>query len=137
MPRYMLDTDISSYLMNGSHAGIDRRMKKLSWDEVCISAITKCELLFGVEVSPRREKQALGVAQYLRYMPVLDFPSEAGHEYALIRAELKRLGKLIGGNDLLIAAHARHLGLILVTNNVREFSRVAGLKIENWSEVKP
>jgi tRNA(fMet)-specific endonuclease VapC len=111
-------------------------MKKLSWDEVCVSAITKCELLYGVEVSPRREQQALGVAQYLRYMPVLDFPSEAGREYALIRAELKRSGKLIGGNDLLIAAHARHLGLILVTNNVREFNRVASLKIENWSEEK-
>jgi len=68
----------------------------------------------------------------LRYVEVLEYPSEAAVDYAQIRADLKVRGKMIGANDLLIAAHARTLGLILVTNNTREFGRVQGLKMENW-----
>ena len=134
MLRYMLDTDISSYFIHGSHASVERRMSGLSRDEVCISVITKGELLFGVEISPRRDRQAKGVAGYLEYVQVLDFPSGAAQEYASLRAELQRSGKPIGGNDTLLAAHARHLGLIFVTNNTREFARVPGLTIENWTE---
>jgi tRNA(fMet)-specific endonuclease VapC len=100
----------------------------------CVSAITKSELLYGVEVSPRRAHDAAAVDQFLRYIEILDYPSAAAEEYALLRGELKRQGKLIGPNDLLLAAHARHLGLTLVTNNVHEFSRVSGLKLENWAE---
>jgi tRNA(fMet)-specific endonuclease VapC len=70
----------------------------------------------------------------MEYMPVLDFPADAAREYASLRAALKRQGTPIGNNDMLVAAHALHLGLTLVTNNVREFSRVPGLKIENWTE---
>jgi tRNA(fMet)-specific endonuclease VapC len=132
--RYMLDTDIASYFMKGSNPGLMRRMQELEWDDFCISCITKSELLFGVEVSPRRQKEAEGVELFLRYVNVMDLPSEAAAEYAGIRAELQRKGTPIGANDLFIAAHARHLGLTLVTNNTREYSRVPGLKIENWAE---
>ena len=69
---------------------------------------------------------------FLRHIQVLDLPQQAAATCAQIRAELKRDGKLIGANDLFIAAHARFLGLTLVTNNTREFARVPGLKIENW-----
>jgi len=135
--RYMIDTDIASYFIKGSNKGVMQRMAGLEWDVLCISSIVKSELLFGVEVSPRRHKEADGVDLFLRYVNVLDLPSDAAVEYALIRADLQRKGTPIGANDLFIAAHARHLGLTLVTNNTREFSRVPGLKIENWAEEGP
>ena len=134
MPLYMLDTDISSYAMKLSNPGVVRRVRELNTSDLCISAITKGELLFGVEVSPRRERDAAALEDYLRYVAALDYPSAAAQDYAIVRANLKRQGKLIGANDLLIASHARHLGLTLVTNNVCEFSRVSGLFFENWAE---
>jgi tRNA(fMet)-specific endonuclease VapC len=111
-----------------------RKLQTVSVSDVCISAITKSELLYGVEVSPRREKDKVALDEYLRHVEVLDYPEDASMDYAQIRAELKLRGCMIGANDLLIAAHARSLGLILVTNNTREFGRVQGLKIENWTE---
>ena len=101
--------------------------------DVCISAVTRSELEFGVEVSPRKSKDKGSLEIFLRHIEVLDYPSDAALDYALIRAFLKVRGRLIGANDLFIAAHARHLGLTLVTNNIREFSRVPGLKVENWA----
>jgi len=101
---------------------------------VCISAITKSELLYGVEVSPRAQQDQAALDEYLRYVQVFAYADECALHYAQIRAALKRSGTPIGANDLFIAAHARSLGLILVTNNVREFGRVADLQIENWTE---
>jgi tRNA(fMet)-specific endonuclease VapC len=133
MPSFMFDTDISSYVIRGTHPSIQKRMRDLPTDAICISAITQCEMLFGAENS-QRPHVAEGVSQFMEYMPVLDFPADAAREYASLRAALKRQGTPIGNNDMLVAAHALHLGLTLVTNNVREFSRVPGLKIENWTE---
>jgi tRNA(fMet)-specific endonuclease VapC len=101
---------------------------------VCISVITKSELLFGVEVSPRRQQDRAALDEYLRHVEVLDFPDEAALHYAQIRAALKARGTMIGANDLFIAAHARSLALTLVTNNTQEFGRVQDLHIENWTE---
>ena len=101
-----------------------------------MSVITKSELLYGVEVSPRRTSDATVLAAFLPYVAVLDFPDHAARHYADIRADLKKRGALIGANDLLIAAHARSLGLTLVTNNTAEFKRVKGLAIENWTVVR-
>jgi tRNA(fMet)-specific endonuclease VapC len=98
-----------------------------------MSVITKSELLYGVEISPRRAQDEAALAALLPYVEVLDFPDAAAHHYAGIRADLKKRGALIGANDLLIAAHARTLGLKLVTNNSVEFKRVKGLEIENWT----
>jgi tRNA(fMet)-specific endonuclease VapC len=101
---------------------------------VCISVITKSELLFGVEVSPRRQQDRAALDEYLRHVEVLDFPDEAALHYAQIRAALKARGTMIGANDVLIAARARSLKLTLVTNNTQEFGRVPELHIENWTE---
>jgi tRNA(fMet)-specific endonuclease VapC len=133
MPRYMLDTDTCSYIMKRSNEALLRRLQKIPVSEVCISVITKSELLFGVEVSPSRQRDQAALDAFLQYMDVLDFPDEAALHYAKIRADLHKLGKMIGANDLLIAAHARSLDLILVTNNVKEFKRVRNLAIENWT----
>lgn len=100
---------------------------------MCISVITKSELLFGAEVSPQRRQDEAALNAFLRYAEVLDFPDEAALHYVKIRADLETLGRMIGANDLFLAAHARSLGLTLVTNNTREFRRVRNLLVENWT----
>ncbi len=134
MPVYMLDTDRSSYIMKRSHDSVLRRLQKVPVGDVCISAITKSELMYGVQASPRRQQDQAALDAYLRHVVVLDYPDQAALHYAQIRADLKLRGTMIGANDLLIAAHARCLGLTLVTNNTREFGRVQRLDIENWTK---
>ncbi len=133
MARYMLDTDTCSYIMKRSSAPVLRRLQSVPVTDVCMSVITKSELLYGVEVSPRRAQDAAALAAFLPYVETLDFTDSAAHHYAEIRADLRTRGALIGANDLFIAAHARSLGLTLVTNNIAEFERVGGLAIENWT----
>jgi tRNA(fMet)-specific endonuclease VapC len=133
MPRYMLDTDMCSYIMKRSNDAVLKRLQRIPVDDVCVSVITKSELLYGVEVSPRRQQDETALTAFLDHVEVLDFPDEATSHYARIRADLKAKGAIIGAHDLFIAAHARSLGLILVTNNTREFGRVRGLTIENWA----
>jgi len=133
MARYMLDTDTCSYIMKRSSPPVLRRLQAVAVTDVCMSVMTKSELLYGVEVSPRRDQDAAALAALLPYVEVLDFPDDAATHYAEIRADLKRRGALIGANDLLIAAHAHSLGLKLVTNNTAEFGRVKGLAVENWT----
>ena len=133
MPRYMLDTDISSYIMKRTYAQVLERLQRTEISDVCVSVITKSELMFGVEVSPRQSQDRAALDEFLRYVEVLDFPGEAALHYAQIRGTLKLQGAMIGANDLFIAAHARYLGLTLVTNNTREFGRVRDLSIENWN----
>jgi tRNA(fMet)-specific endonuclease VapC len=134
MPRYMLDTDTCSYIMRRSHEAVLNRLAKIPVSDVCISVITKAELLYGVEVSPERRQDEAALAAFLYYVEILDFPDEASPHYAKIRADLKARGSMIGANDLFIAAHARSLGLTLITNNTREFKRVRGLSIDNWTK---
>ena len=135
MPVYMLDTDISSYIMKRSHETVLRKLRTVSVADVCISVITKAELLYGVAVSPRKAQDATALEGFLRYVQTLEYPDAAAQEYASVRARLKESGQMIGSNDLWIAAHARTLGLTLVTNNVSEFSRVPGLNVENWAKL--
>lgn len=133
MAHYMLDTDTCSYIMKRSSTLVLNRLQAVPVADVCISVITKSELLYGVEVSPRRTQDADALAAFLPYVEVLDFPDDAATHYARIRADLKTRGELIGANDLFIAAHARSLGLALVTNNTAQFGRVKGLALENWT----
>jgi tRNA(fMet)-specific endonuclease VapC len=130
--RYMLDTDICSYIMKRSSPVLLRRLQSVAIGDVCISVISKAELLYGVEVSQKRKQDDAAVEAFLRLLEVVDFPDAGAEHYAKIRAELKKRGTMIGANDLLLAAHARSLGLTLVTNNTREFGRVRGLSVENW-----
>jgi tRNA(fMet)-specific endonuclease VapC len=133
MPRYMLDTDISSYVMNQLVPAVLRRLQAVAVNDVCVSAITRSELEYGVAVSPRRDRDQRNLDVFLQHIQVLDYPSGAAVDYAQIRALLKTRGRMIGANDLLIAAHARCLKLTLVSNNTREFGRLSGLRIENWT----
>jgi tRNA(fMet)-specific endonuclease VapC len=135
MLRYILDTDICSYVMKRSHDALLRHLQKVPVSDVCVSVVTKCELLYGVEVSPRRQQDEAALNAFLNYVEVLDFPDNASSHYAQIRAQLKKSGKMIGANDLFIAAHARSLGLTLVTHNTQEFRRVHKLAIEDWTSI--
>jgi len=133
MPRYMLDTDTCSYIMKRSHPLVLKRLQSVPVRDVCMSVVTKAELLYGVEVSPRRAQDAAALAAFLPYVEALDLTDNAAIHYAEIRADLKKRGEMIGANDLFIAAHARAMGLMLVTNNLAEFERVHGLSLENWT----
>jgi tRNA(fMet)-specific endonuclease VapC len=137
MARFLLDTDISSYIMKRSDAMVLKRLRAVPVHDVAISVITKAELMYGVEVSPRKQLDRAALEGYLKLVEVLAYPEEAAEHYGAIRAALKAAGTMIGANDLLIAAHARCLGLTLVTNNTREFGRVKGLKLENWTLAVP
>jgi tRNA(fMet)-specific endonuclease VapC len=129
----MLDTDTCSYIMKRSQPLVLKRLQAVDVGDVCMSVITKAELLYGVEVSPRRAQDAAALAAFMPYVEAIAFSDDAALHYAEIRANLKKRGALIGANDLLIAAHARALGLTLVTNNTAEFERVGNLTIENWT----
>jgi tRNA(fMet)-specific endonuclease VapC len=133
MARYMLDTDTCSYIMKRSNPAVIKRLRAVAVADVCMSVVTKSELLYGVAVSPRREQDAAALRAFLSHVEVLAFPAAAADDYADIRADLKKRGQTIGANDLFIAAHARAAGLRLVTNNTAEFGRVKGLALENWT----
>ena len=134
MPRFMLDTDTCSYIMKRSRPPVLKRLQSVPVEDVCMSVVTKAELLYGVELSPRRAQDAAALAAFLPYMEVVAVDEDTALHYAEIRADLKRRGAMIGANDLFIAAHARALGLTLVTNNTAEFGRVEGLKLETWTQ---
>jgi len=133
MPLFMLDTDTCSYIMKRSNPLVLKRLQSVPVRDVCISVVTKAELLYGVEVSPRRAQDAAALAAFLPFVDAVTLDEDAALHYAEIRADLKRRGLMIGANDLFIAAHARALGLTLVTNNTAEFERVSKLAIENWT----
>ena len=130
--RYLLDTNICIYIKKQRPPEVLARFEKLKAGEALLSVITYGELLYGAAKSQQR-MQALNALQELTsLLPVLPLPEDAAEHYGQIRAALEAKGEIIGGNDLWIAAHAKAAGLIVVTNNEREFKRVKGLKVENW-----
>ena len=130
--RFMLDTNIIAYAKNNRPESVLQRLTQYRPEDLCISAITMAELEFGVCNSSRPDQNRMALLLFLSRISVLPFDADAAREYGMIRADLTKKGTLIGANDLLIAAHARSLGLTLVTNNAREFERVENLRVENW-----
>ena len=98
--RYMLDTDTCSYIMKRSSEPVMKRLRAIPVVSVCISVITKSELLYGVEVSPRHMQDATALQAFLPHVEILEFPDDAAIHYAQIRADLKKRGQMIGANDL-------------------------------------
>ena len=119
--------------MKRSSEAVIRRLRAVPVDDVCISVITKCELLYGVEVSPRRTQDATALQAFLPHVAVLEFRDDAAAHYAQIRADLRKRGQTIGAKDLFIAAHARSVGLRLVTNNNRRIQSRERSDAENWT----
>jgi tRNA(fMet)-specific endonuclease VapC len=132
MIRYMLDTNICIYLIKRKPVKVFNRFSKLKVGQICISVITHSELEFGVSNSFHVEQNREALSEFLAPIDILDYPSGASAYYGALRADLKRKGTPIGANDMLIAAHAIHSGLVLVSNNVKEFRRIKNLAVENW-----
>ena len=131
---WMLDTDTVGYLINRG-AGVERIKRRLSGrslGEVRLSAITLVEIRYGFAAGDVSVERRDALESFLALFQVDDFPASAADDYAEIRVALERAGTPIGGYDLLIAAHARHVKATLVTNNVSEFRRVPGLSVQNW-----
>lgn len=131
---YMLDTNICIYAMKNRPEKVLERLKRELNNGICVSSITLAELEYGMKNSSNPAKNEQSLLKFLFPLSVLPFGTTAASEYGEIRAYLQKRGTLIGPLDMLIAGHARAEGLILVTNNVREFERVPGLELENWAE---
>jgi tRNA(fMet)-specific endonuclease VapC len=131
MSGFMLDTDISSYIIKRRPATLVAKFKQNA-EALSVSVMTAAELRFGAEKAGRPGLTEL-VEEYLKRITILDWTSEVTVPYGRIRAELERAGKPMGSMDLLIASHAVSQGMTLVTNNLRHFSNVPGLKVEVWS----
>lgn len=130
---WLLDTNICIYLIKKRPQRLLARLRETDIDRVSVSAITVAELQYGVAKSARPEQNALALGALLAPLRVEPFDDAAATVYGAVRAGLERAGTPIGSLDLLIAAHALALDRALVTNNAREFERVAGLRVENWA----
>ena len=132
MLKYMIDTNIAIYTLKNRPAKVRAAFKKHS-GEMCLSTISLGELIFVAEKSARVEHNLTVIEGFAARLKVETFNAQAAVHFGQLRAELAKSGNLIGPYDMMIAGHARALGLILVTNNRREFDRVPGLRVENWA----
>ena len=130
--KYLLDANTCIRLLNQSHAGVTQRFMACEPADIVLCSVVRAELLYGARRSARVEFNLRRLDIFAAPLQSLPFGDRATHDYGLIRADLTAQGKPIGANDLLIAAIARAHDLILVTHNTGEFSRVAGLRVEDW-----
>jgi tRNA(fMet)-specific endonuclease VapC len=133
MLKYLLDTNIVIYTMKNRPQRVKRRFQRHHC-QMGISAITLGELVFGAEYSRQVEQNLQDIEALAARLEVLPFDNKAAYHFGQIRAALYRTGQPIGPYDMMIAGQARAMGLILVTNNIKEFERVPGLLLEDWSE---
>jgi tRNA(fMet)-specific endonuclease VapC len=133
MARFLLDTDICSYVIRDRPAKVRARMNAVPIGEQAISSVTYAELMYGVERSSKPSTNRAIVSRFVAHLAVLAWDANAAEHYADIRTWLDRSGTPIGAMDLMIAAHARSLGAAVVTNNLRHFERVPRLRVENWA----
>lgn len=130
---YMLDTDTSSYLIKGRSANIETKLKSILPSKICISAVTRAELMYGLKRLPAEHRIHLVVQQFLKIVRILVWDSESADWYAEIRHQLVSSGRPIGELDMMIASHSLSVGAVLVTNNMRHFQQInAPLLLENW-----
>jgi tRNA(fMet)-specific endonuclease VapC len=133
MARYMLDTDIATYVIRGKMPLLDKRIASMASEDLSISSVTRGELLYGVKLKVGAHRLARLVDQFLMRVACLPWDAAAATHFAIAAVDLQRAGKPIGTMDTMIAGHAIAAGCVLVTNNERHFSRVSGLRVENWT----
>lgn len=131
--KYMLDTNMCIYAQK-QNSSVLAKIRENRREGLAVSAITLAELEYGVKASAAPEKNTVALLKFLTVAEILPFDGKAATEYGKIRADLRRRGTPIGNMDMLIAAHAKSEGLIIVTHNTREFERVDGLQLEDWFE---
>lgn len=131
MLKYLLDTNILIYTIKNKPAQVKHCFEQ-HYGQICISSVSLTELIYGAEKSSAVERNLRDIEGLVARIEVLPFDEDAATHAGQIRAELAKQGRLIGPYDQMIAGHVRATGLILVTNNVREFERVSGIRVENW-----
>ncbi len=132
--RFMLDTNICIYVIKKKPVHVLNKFKSLAVSDIGISTITLAELVYGADNSSFPSQNFEALFEFSDPLEIAPFDEQAAISYGKIRTYLQRKGTLISAMDMLIAAHAKSLSITLVTNNVREFSRVPDLKVENWVE---
>jgi len=131
---HMLDTDTASYIIKGRSPQIEEKLANLMPSMVCVSVITRAELMYGLKRLPTDHRLQLSVRQFLKIVRILPWDSDAADYYADIRHQLVSSGKTIGEMDMMIAAHSLSAGAVLVTNNSRHYERIAlPLVLVNWA----
>lgn len=130
--KYLLDTNVCIAFLAGKHPALKARMSRCAPDEVVLCDVVLAELWYGAEKSAKRDENLSIVSRFAHPFTCLPFDGRAARAYGRLRAVLERLGQVIGPNDLMIAAIAKANSLVLVTANLDEFTRVEGLKVENW-----
>ncbi len=133
MLKYMLDTNIVIYTLKNRPERV-RKLFNQHQGQMCISVVTLGELIFGAEHSRQVERNLADIEAMVARLEVLPFDDKSAYHFGQLRSELYRAEQPLGAYDMMIAGHARSSGLRLVTSNVKEFSRVRGLFIENWTE---
>lgn len=131
MIKYLLDTNIVIYTIKNKPDSVRIKFRKQA-GRMCVSSVTLMELIFGAEKSQQPERNLGVIEGFFANLEVLPFDTNAAYQSGQIRAELAKKGKAIGPYDQMIAGQARALGLTLVSNNLSEFKRVSGLRLENW-----
>lgn len=129
---YLLDTNICIYIIKKKPVDVLKTLKTKSKKDIYVSSITIAELEYGVAKSSFPEKNKIALIEFLSIFNILAFDDTDAVEFGMIKTDLEKKGKIIGPMDLLIAGQAKSKKLILVTNNIKEFERVEGLKLENW-----
>jgi tRNA(fMet)-specific endonuclease VapC len=130
----MLDTDITSYLIKGNNPALETHLKSMLPSSICLSAVTRAELIYGLKGLPRSHRLQVDVPHFLNVVRVICWDAKAADYYAEIRHHLKKTGQPIGELDMMIAAHSLSAGAVLVTNNTRHYGRInLPLVLENWS----
>lgn len=132
---FMLDTNIASYAIKGNFPAVRKQLLIVPMAQVCISAVTEAELLYGVAQKPNAKDLKTIINEFLLRVDILPWDSEAARQYALLRSQLERIGKPLGNLDMLIAAHALATKAILVTSD-KAFKHIAQLNIVNWAQPK-
>jgi tRNA(fMet)-specific endonuclease VapC len=130
---YMLDTDTCAFIARQKYPKVTSRFRSYRAGDLAMSVVTYGELRMGAEKSDRYPASLRALEIFIQAVPVLSMDVEVAKFYANVRLDLQKRGQIIGANDLWIAAHCLQLGLTLVTNNEREFSRIPNLTIENWT----
>ena len=132
--KYLLDTNVCVDYLTGRFPHVQTKIQSLLPEDLCLSSIVVAELRYGADKSAKAKRNHELLNVLTEEIPCRDFDDAAATRYGKLRASLERRGAPIGPNDMLIAAHALSLGVVLVTDNVSEFDRVEGLKLENWRE---
>jgi len=133
MKRCMLDTDMCSYIIKEHPESVRQRFQTLAMEQLCISVVTYAELIYGVARSSSKRVNRPIIEDFVRHLDVMDWDTEAADQYGVIRTELEAAGTPIGAMDMMIAAHAKSIKAVLVTNNQKHFTKVKGLKVDNWA----